>query len=209
MNRSALDHIVITAPSLASGVEYVRGILGIAPGPGGEHPRMGTHNALLKLGATTYLEVIAVNPSATPPARARWFELDRLGPDASPRLSAWVARSSDLKTVAVASPIPLGMVESATRGDLAWNITLPAGGGLVEGGVVPMVIEWTSGSHPAGRLPDLGLSLELLELAHPRPEAIESVLRWIGFEGSVSVQQGEAPALKARVRTPGGTKTLA
>lgn len=209
MNRSTLDHIVITAPSLASGVEYVRGILGVAPGPGGEHPRMGTHNALLKLGATTYLEVIAANPAAPRPAQPRWFELDRLPPDASPRLAAWVARSSDLKTVAVSSPIPLGKVEAATRGDLAWNITMPAGGGLVEGGVVPMVIQWTSGSHPAGRLPDVGLSLETLELFHPRPEAIESVLRWMGFEGTATVQRGEEPKLRARVRTADGTKTLA
>jgi hypothetical protein len=209
VNRSSLDHIVITAPSLAAGVEHVRRALGIAPITGGEHSRMGTHNALLRLGGASYLEVIAANPAASRPAHPRWFELDRLAPDGAPRLAAWVARSSDLRTIAVASPIPLGTVEAATRGDLAWNITLPAGGALVERGVVPMVIEWTSGSHPAGRLPDVGLSLEMLELAHPRPDAIESVLKWMGFEGPVNVERGDVPSLSARVRTPEGMRTLA
>jgi len=209
VNRSSLDHLVITAPSLAAGVEHVRRALGIAPATGGEHPRMGTHNALLRLGGASYLEVIAANPAAPRPAHPRWFELDRVAPDGAPRLAAWVARSSDLRTIAVTSPIPLGTVEAATRGDLAWNITLPAGGALVEEGVVPMVIEWTGGSHPAGRLPDVGLSLEMLELAHPRPDAIESVLKWMGFEGPVNVQRGDVPSLRARVRTPGGMRTLA
>lgn len=209
MNRSTLDHLVITAPSLAAGVEYVRGALGIEPSPGGEHPRMGTHNALWRLGGAMYLEVLAVNPAAPRPPHPRWFELDRLTSDAAPRLATWIARSSDLRTIVVTSPIPLGKVEAATRGDLAWNITLPAGGVLTEGGVVPMIIEWTGGSHPSGRLPDRGLSLEKLELTHPQPERIEAVLKWIGFDGPVSVQRGESPSLQARLRTPGGTKTLA
>jgi len=72
-----------------------------------------------------------------------------------------------------------------------------------------MVIEWTSGSHPAGRLPDVGLSLEMLDLAHPRPDAIESVLKWMGFEGPVNVERGDVPSLSARVRTPEGMRTLA
>ena len=50
MFKCSIDHIVITAPSLADGMEYVHRALGVVPEPGGGHPRMGTHNALLKLG---------------------------------------------------------------------------------------------------------------------------------------------------------------
>ncbi|WP_393939598.1 VOC family protein [Piscinibacter sakaiensis] len=60
---------------------------GCAPEGGGAHPHMGTHNRLLRLGDHCYLEVIAIDPAAPPPARARWFGLDRLAPDAAPRLA--------------------------------------------------------------------------------------------------------------------------
>jgi len=61
MAGSHLDHITLTAPSLAAGVEYVHQTLGVMPQVGGEHPRMGTHNYFLRLGQTVYLEIIAVN----------------------------------------------------------------------------------------------------------------------------------------------------
>lgn len=63
MLRSHMDHIAITAPSLEAGVEYVRQTPGVSPQVGGEHPRMGTHNYLLKLGEKFYLEVISINPN--------------------------------------------------------------------------------------------------------------------------------------------------
>ena len=53
-----LDHLVVTAPTLEGGVEYVADCLGVLPVPGGVHPRMGTHNALVRLGTSQYLEVI-------------------------------------------------------------------------------------------------------------------------------------------------------
>ncbi len=62
-----IDHIVITAPDLGAGAELVRRSLGVMPQAGGEHARMGTHNLLLKLGDSLYLEVIAPNPNAPEP----------------------------------------------------------------------------------------------------------------------------------------------
>src|ERR1700739_2059301 len=97
MPHAQLDHIVITAPTLALGVDFVRQTLGVTPQMGGEHPRMGTHNYFLKLGEKIYLEVIAVNPNAPSPQRPRWFALDQVGPDELPRLATWVARTDDIK----------------------------------------------------------------------------------------------------------------
>ena len=73
MLHSRLDHIAVTAPSLAVGVEYVRQTLGVTPQVGGEHPRMGTHNYFLKLGEKVYLEVISINPDAPSPDRPDGF----------------------------------------------------------------------------------------------------------------------------------------
>lgn len=48
---------------------------------------MGTHNLMLRLGDSSYLEIIAINPAAPAPGRPRWFALDRLAGDGSPRLA--------------------------------------------------------------------------------------------------------------------------
>lgn len=44
-----LDHLVIMANSLDDGVDWCEATLGVTPGPGGEHPLMGTHNRLLRM----------------------------------------------------------------------------------------------------------------------------------------------------------------
>jgi Glyoxalase-like domain len=62
-----LDHPVITAPTLTAGTAWVESTLGVTPQPGGKHQRMATHNALLSLGDSTYLEVIAPDPAASRP----------------------------------------------------------------------------------------------------------------------------------------------
>ncbi|TWA91006.1 glyoxalase-like protein [Bradyrhizobium stylosanthis] len=67
-----LDHITVAANDLAEGVAYVEDALGIAPPAGGAHPLMGTHNHLLRLSETSFLEVIAPDPSAPAPTRPRW-----------------------------------------------------------------------------------------------------------------------------------------
>src|SRR2546421_5324073 len=95
-----IDHLVVTAPDLASGAELVRRALGVELQAGGKHARMGTHNLVLKLGDSIYLEVIAPDPDAPDPGRSRWFELDRQGP---PRLATWAARTSDIRATAEAS----------------------------------------------------------------------------------------------------------
>ena len=137
--------------------------LGVAMWPGGEHPAMGTHNRLLRLGENTYLEVIAVNPAAGKPQRPRWFGLDRLMPDSPPRLAAWVARTADIESTFSASVEPLGTLLPMRRGDLAWRISVPNDGDVIFGGIVPMLIEWQTRTHPASRLPDSGCDLEALE----------------------------------------------
>ncbi|MCD0504910.1 VOC family protein, partial [Bordetella petrii] len=57
--KTLLDHIAVAAPDLASGADWVERALGVRPQRGGAHPRMGTHNLLLRLGPDVYLEVIA------------------------------------------------------------------------------------------------------------------------------------------------------
>jgi len=179
---------------------------------GGEHARMGTHNLLLGLGATAYLEVIAVNPAAAQPIRPRWFGLDELDAADEPRLSAWVARSDDIETSAAEAREELGSVESMRRGELEWRITVPADGRPVLDGVAPALIQWSTGAHPATRLMDRGCRLLRLEALHAETARVMALFENLGLARAVSVvtlQPGIAGHLAATIDTPAGPRILA
>ena len=204
----AIDHLVITAPTLDLGAEFVTGVLGVPLQPGGEHPRMGTHNRLLRLGASVYLEVIAVDPGAARPGRPRWFGLDGLAADAAPRLATWVARTADLEAARAGVPEPPGAIEAMTRGALRWRLTIPPDGAMPLDGLAPALIQWESPVHPAQGLPDRGCVLERLEARHPDPGRLRAALAALGLGDQVRVSAGPAPALVAHIRTPGGLRRL-
>ena len=206
-----IDHITITAASLAAGAELVWQMLGVKPQVGGEHPRMGTHNLLLRLGAALFLEVIAPNPAAPAPGRPRWFGLDNLRADAPPALSTWVVRTSNINASIAACPEALGPVEPMSRGALNWLITIPADGSVPVDGIAPALIEWQAASHPAARLEEHGLSLAKLEIFHPDPARVSRLLSAIGLVGPYCVSPlpaGSTPHLVAHIDTPQGLRVL-
>src|SRR5438094_10599782 len=125
---------------------------------GGDHQRMGNHNALLRLGDETYLEVIAPNPAASRPDRPRWFELDRMAPDAAPRLATWVARTTDIQSATVSCSTELGEIEPMNRGSLDWLITLPPERSLPGGGTWPTPSQWERQEHTPGQLVAAGFT---------------------------------------------------
>lgn len=211
MLRSHVDHLTITAPSLASGLEYVRQALGVTPQAGGEHPRMGTHNLLLKLGDSVFLEVISVNPEAPSPNRPRWYELDRPDLNSGPRLATWVVRTNDIGAAAAASPVSMGSIEPMSRGQLNWHITIPADGSLPLQGIVPTLIQWDSNPHPASTLQNQGCSLVKLEGFHSEVDRVFGMLRSVGFRDGFSIfflPQGKRPYLIAHIQTPAGLRKL-
>ncbi len=144
MINAAIDHLVVTAPSLASCAGYIREQLGVEMQPGGTHPAMGTHNLLLKLDDTTYLEVLAIDPDMTAPGRPRWFDLDRV---TASGLATWVARVDDIHAAALALDIPARHITPMSRGALHWLITIEESGRIPE--TMPVLIQWLDGPHPA------------------------------------------------------------
>ncbi len=209
---ATLDHLVVAATTLADGIEYIAGITGVAPQPGGKHVAMGTHNALLRLAERVYLEIIAIDPAGTRPPRARWFDLDNIALQAElterPRLVHWVARTPDIARAVALCPIPLGVIHPMTRGDYRWRITIPDDGKLPGRGVVPSLIQWDVPLHPADLLPASGISIAGLAAAHPDPDQIRSALAALGLTGALPVTYDRDARLAAMLRTPRGIVTL-
>jgi hypothetical protein len=205
-----IDHITVTAPSLEAGAEFILQTLGVSPQVGGEHPRMGTHNLLLRLGSSLFLEVISPNRRAPAPSRPRWFGLDELRSNSLPALSTWVARTADIHAATAACSESLGNIEPMNRGPLNWLITIPTDGSVPLNGAAPALIEWHTDIHPASRLLDLGLSLAKLEIFHPEPPRVLRLLSSLGIEGplSVSASVSAASHLVAHINTPQGLRQL-
>lgn len=206
-----IDHITITAAALQAGAELVFESLGVRPQPGGEHPRMGTHNLLLRLGDAVFLEVIAVNPNAPRPPRPRWFELDRLAPGTPPRLACWVARTDDIVGALRDCPASLGAPQPQSRGALEWRISIPDDGHLPFGGAAPALIQWQTATHPARSLLDLGCALVALELLHPDTPALRTVLDTLQVAEpgvDLTVREAASPGIVAHIRTPHGLRRL-
>ena len=211
MSRSFLDHITVTAFSLEAGAAFVSETLGVSPQVGGKHPRMATHNLLLRLGDTTFLEVIAPDRAAPAPSRPRWFVLDSIGPQSHPSLSTWVVRTSNMQAAVAAASEPLGNIEPMSRGALNWLITIPADGSVPLNGTAPAIIEWHTDVHPAAKLEDKGLSLAKLEIFHPNPGRVSHLLSSLELDAPVSVlpaHSGTLPRLAAHINTPQGLRVL-
>lgn len=202
--QSFIDHLVITAPDLTLGSNYIFQQLGVWPQPGGMHERMGTHNLLLKLGESLYLEIIAINPQSLPVGRPRWFELDDLPVDAKPKLTTWVVRTNNLPEAVRASPVSLGNIEPMNRGDLNWLITIPEDGIMPMNGIIPTLIQWQTTEHPAGRLINTDCSLVQLTIAHPEIKIIDQFLKTINCSCNIIMEKSANSLIKALVKTPTG-----
>lgn len=197
-----LDHLVVSAATLDEGAAWVYDSLGIAPGPGGRHAHMGTHNRVMRLGPGEYLEVIAVDPEAPQPAHARWFGLDRFsGP---PRITNWVLRTDTLEDALAAAPEGAGVPVRLTRGDYHWAMGIPPSGEQPFDDCFPPLIEWHS-PRPVDRMADLGLRLVRLEIAHPEAKALHDAVRLA--DPRVVFVPGPR-AMRAEIDTPHGRRVL-
>lgn len=219
-----LDHLVVYAASLAEGAAWCEATLGIAPGPGGEHPLMGTHNRLFNVGSdafpAAYFEIIAINPAAKNvhlTRTHRWFDMDSAALQArvaahGPQLAHWVARVPDAAAAVAAlaaQGIDRGPVIAASRptpsGLLQWQITVRDDGQRLFDGALPTVIQW-SGVHPTAAMPASGVTLRTLALRHPDAAPLAGALRTLGLH--LPVAPGAA-RIEAILDTPKGPVTLA
>ena len=198
-----LDHLAVTCASLEEGAAWAEARLGVPLEPGGRHDRFGTHNRLLSLGPGLYFEVIAPEPGTAPQA-PRWFGLEEA---AEPGLRNWIVRVPDLARALHDAPAEAGEALALARGPFAWSVAVPPDGSLPWGGAFPTLIQWREGGHPADRLPDRGLRLLSLEVAHPRAPRLRALLAALE-DPRVTIVTADAPSLRARLSTPAGEVVL-
>ncbi len=219
-----IDHLVIAASTLDEGVTWCEQTLGITPGPGGEHPLMGTHNRLFSIASPdfpkAYFEIIAIEKGAAcahQQGLKRWFDLENEAlqhqlAQSGPQLIHFVASTPDTAPAIQALGqlgLDRGELLEASRmtphGLLSWKITVRADGQRLMNGTLPTLIEWT-GMHPTDNMAVSGVSLQSLSARQPHAGALQAAYAAIGLQG-VTASQGSAN-LVATLQTPRGVVTL-
>jgi len=203
-----IDHLVYATPDLDLGIATIEKLLGVRATPGGQHPGLGTRNALVALGPTSYLEIIGPDPAQPKPAGQRRFGIDELK---APRVITWVAKGKDLDALsakAAARGVTLGAVipGSRKRPDgvvLSWRYTDP--NAVIADRLVPYFIDWGNSPHPSATAAR-GATLVALRAEHPDAERAQKMLDALGL--NLRVQKGSAAALVATVQSPHGRVEL-
>jgi hypothetical protein len=203
---AGLDHIILGARDLDRGVAWVEERTGVRALYGGVHPGRGTRNALLALGPSCYLEIIAPDPQQASPA---WFTQVLTMTD--PRLITWAVHTPDLSTLAqtaIAAGLPIDGPHDGARSRpdgkiLSWRLFHFWDD---RGGLLPFFIEWSRDSvHPAADAPS-GCQLERFHLQSPHASELARILQTLAVE--VPAEPGEKPLICARLATPNGVVEL-
>ena len=211
-SKADVDHLVLVADNLEQGHAWVQKRMGVAPVVGGQHAFMGTHNCLLSIASPgfehTYLEVIAIDPSAAKPPHARWFGMDNPALQAAakiePRWVHWVASCSDIEPAHAAlrrQGFDLGEIQSAQRGSMRWQISIRADGQLELGGRLPSLIQW-QGARAGDSLPRSSVRLQAINLALNPVGALDKALSTLGLQDRV--QLADLANSFVRLQTPAG-----
>lgn len=220
---TSFDHLVFAATTLEEGLDWFEARTGLRLPAGGKHHLMGTHNCVAALDASTYIELIAIDPQAAKPGRARWFGLDDPAVQAKlaegPRPLTWVARSPDLMAALAglrSTGLDGGEALAMSRGTLFWQFGARPDGALLEQGVLPAIIQWpendepSEGVHPAARMTPSGLVLQNLHLTHPDPEFLNTALLATGFDAPpdfIEIRRGPH-GIQFALTTPNGVNMI-
>jgi len=203
-----VDHLVYTVPNLQAGIASAEQLFGVRATPGGQHPGLGTRNALIALGPASYLEIIGPDPDQPAPAGPRRFGIDELK---APRLFTWVAKGKALETFAADAKshgIDLGAVipGSRKRPDgvvLKWTYTDPQV--VLADRLIPYLIDWGASPHPSATAAT-GVTLTGLRAEHPDADRVRTMLRDLGLQ--LAVTRGAKPSLIATFDSPKGKVEL-
>lgn len=200
-----LDHVLLGCNDLDAGIDYVYQRTGVRAAAGGVHPGAGTKNALLSLGSSRYLEIIAPDPKQPASSDPRYLASLK-----NPALVGWAVHRHDLNEFAAllrgagvecVGPNP----GSRSRPDgttLNWKtLTLKD-----DRGVLPFFIDWDSHSvHPSVDAP-AGCRLTDFRVDAPDAAALNALAAKLQLD--VPIRQSNKPHLAASIAGPKGVMAL-
>lgn len=161
---------------------------------------------MLNLSNECYLEVIAIDPDNYEVTQDRWMGIDLLN---GPKLIRWAIKSSNLlsdqlilrKYHSTMGEILPGSRQTASGELLKWELIMPLSAPEVE--VIPFVLDWgQSEMHPTEVLSPSGFKLDSIQLTHPEPETVTSVLDALNIE--VDIVAGVIAKINAVLKGPNG-----
>lgn len=206
-----LDHLMWEEWRLSEGEKRFAAATGVTPAFGGKHPEAGTHNSLLSLGPSSYLEIIALDPehpsaSAVP---------EKAPPAFMPRLIGFGVRVYDLTQLErqiSACGLEVGQLQtelhtvsrqSATGHTMTWRTAVI--GGHTFGRYLPF-FTYCGGRVHSSEISPKGCHLLEFSVGHPRARELSQL--YAALQIDVPVFQAAAPKLLAILSTPKGLVSL-
>lgn len=200
------DHFIVAAADLEPMAADFLQRAGVTPTPGGNHPGRGTRNALLSLGESIYLELLATDRSQ-PLEGTMGAQLALL---TTPQVFGYMMKGSDLdevQAILARHQVEADLFE-ATRTTpegktLRWRLVVPRANRF--GCVVPNFIDWGGSEHPSA-VSAAGCKLLAFSLGHPRAEELGALLREL--DCAIGVEPASSPTQRLSIATPQGPLTL-
>jgi Glyoxalase-like domain len=203
------DHIVYAVPDFDQAIHDLEQKLGIRPVIGGRHLLRGTKNALVNLGNTCYLEILAADPENVTFDGPRWMGIDLI---TLPTITRWAMQTSKIEKDSLIIKMQNQELGTITEGErktpegetLRWKMTLPLP--APETDVIPFLIDWSASDfHPTDKLEN-GCLLQNITLYHPQPQMIETILENVSF--NMKVFTAQAPKITIQILGKNGVVEL-
>jgi hypothetical protein len=199
------DHFAIATDDLEQTVQNLEKILQYPLSTGGEHKMFGTHNRLFRL-SDVYLEVIAINPNATPFQQPRWFDLDNFC--GKPRIITWIVNTNDILALLPNIWDNPGEIKKLSRDSFKWDFTVPKKGKMPMDGAAPALINWGSTKHPTLNMADHSCRLERFVVNTPFAEGLVTILKKILSDQRIEINFSQRLSFEAHISTPKGKVVL-
>lgn len=201
------DHFMYGVPNRDEAMESIETLTGVRPSIGGSHRGKGTRNALLSLGDSVYLEIIAPDLEQDLTNNFGGFLRDL----ESPGLITWCAShpnlvqaATDMKSLELEPNGPTAWSRKDPEGNvLAWELLFINGHDL--GTIVPFLIDWKNTPHPSGRTPK-GCTIKSFELHSPELVVLRGILDTLGLK--IPIKSAAVPAIDLTLNTPRGEVRL-